>query len=92
MVIHTDSLTTIRFLNKLIPNDNITLYNGIMEAAVLLPCPPIINWVSSHVGIEGNALADVTAAIATHRACPDIFIPISTSFIFARIYSTAIDI
>ena len=68
------------------------LYNDVMEAAVLLPYPPILNRVPSHVGIEGNELPDVTAAKATHCTFPDIFIPTSTSFIFARIYSTAMDV
>ena len=63
-----------------------------MEAAVLLPCPPILNWVPSHVGLEGNELAGATAAKATHREAPDIFIPTSTSFIFARIYSSAMEV
>ena len=91
-VIHTDSLAAIHFLNKRIPIDNVLLYNNVMEAATRLPRPPILNWVPSHVGLEGNELADEAAAKATHREAPDIFIPTSTSFIFARIYSSAMEV
>ena len=60
-VLHTDSLAAIHFLSKHSPNDNISFYNAVMEAAILLPHPHILNWVSSLVGLVGNEMADRAA-------------------------------
>ena len=42
-VIHTDSLASIHVISSRTPNDNILLYNSILEAAQRLPTPPVIN-------------------------------------------------
>ena len=68
----SDSLAAIHFLSKRSPDYNISLYNAVVEAAVLLPHPPILNWVPSHVGLVGNEIADRAAARATHQPDPDI--------------------
>ena len=52
--------------------DNITLIQDIHNIAVQFEDTPELLWVPSHVGIEGNELADSTAKRALTKDSTDV--------------------
>ena len=56
-IMHTDSMTAIQILMTSKESER-SLCNYIFDTARKLDDKPVINWISSHVGIEGNELAD----------------------------------
>ena len=89
-IIHTDSLTAIQTLrNK--KNSERSLCNYILSTAHLLKERPLINWIPSHVGIEGNELADKHAKEGLQRDVIDHHVKSSDRKIRNSIRTTATD-
>ena len=59
-IIHTDSLTAIQILMNNKESERF-LCNCILSAAKYIESIPAINWIPSHVGIEGNERTDTHA-------------------------------
>ena len=90
-IIHTDSLTAIQILrNK--KNSERSLCNYILSTAHLLKERPLINWIPSHVGIEGNELADKHAKEGLQRDVIDHHVKSLDRKIRNSIRTTATDI
>ena len=64
IVIHTDSLSAIQTLAQRYPTENKRLIGDIYQYTETLHRPIILNWVPSHVGLEGNEMADRAATKA----------------------------
>ena len=89
--IHTDSLTAIQILrNK--KNSERCLCNYIFSTGQLLKEQPLINWIPSHVGIEGNEFADKHAKKGLQRDVIDHHVKSSDRKIRNSIRTTATDI
>ena len=69
-IIHTDSLTAIQILMNNKESERF-LCNCILSAAKYIESIPVINWIPSHVGIEGNERADTHAKEGLQREIVD---------------------
>ena len=65
-IIHTDSLTAIQIFRNEKSSER-SLCNYILSTSHLLKERPVINWIPSHVGIEGTELADKHAKEGLQR-------------------------
>ena len=69
-IIHTDSMTAIQIPMNSKESER-SLGNNIFETARKLDDKPVISWITSDVGIEGNELADQYAKEALQREVID---------------------
>ena len=74
------------------PNDNVSLLMGIRDVASRMPTPPILTWIPSHIGIEGNEAADRKARHALLKPAIDTYLPLSKARTRQTIKQTARDI
>ena len=65
IIIHTDSLAAIQALQQHDPKDNRTIITRVQYHIQKAVPKVIINWVPSHVGLQGNEMADEAADHAT---------------------------
>ena len=73
-------------------NDNVSLLMGIRDVASRMPTPPILTWIPSHIGIEGNEAADRAARQALLKPAIDTHLPLSKARTRQTIKQTARDI
>ena len=67
VIIHSDSLSAIQSLSRLIPRDNIDLIISIFRMSKNKIVTPIINWVPSHTGIHGNEEVNREASLGLRK-------------------------
>ena len=60
-VVLSDSKSGLQALQQQHPSDNINLLGDIREVASRMATPPLLAWIPSHIGIEGNETADRAA-------------------------------
>jgi len=85
VVIHSDSLGAIQALQKSRPRDNVGLITAILTTAHNIQGRGRsihLNWIPSHVGIEGNEAADLAAKNAL--SLPNVTVPVPASLSMIR--------
>ena len=87
-IIHTDSLTAIQILMNNKESERF-LCNCILSAAKYIESIPVINWIPSHVGIEGNERADTHAKEGLQREIVDYRVKCSHLKVRTHIRNTA---
>ena len=90
-IIHTDSLTAIQILMNNKESERF-LCNCILSAAKYIESIPVINWIPSHVGIEGNERADTHAKEGLQREIVDYRVKCSHLKVRTHIRNTAVEI
>ena len=91
-VVFSDAKSAIQALLQHPPSDNIHLLRGIRDVASRFSIPPLIAWIPSHIGIEGNEAADRAAKQALMKPDIDKYIPMSKARTRRTIKQTARDI
>ena len=91
-VVFSDSKSALQALLQHQPSDNINILRGIRDVASRLASTPLIVWIPSHIGIEGNEAADRAARRALFKPEIDNHLPMSKSKTKRNIKHTARDI
>ena len=91
-VVFSDSKSALQALLQHEPSDNINILRGIQDVASRLASTPLIVWIPSHIGIEGNEAADRAARRALLKPNIDNHLPMSKSKTKRNIEQTARDI
>ena len=90
-IIHTDSLTAIQILMNNKESERF-LCNCILSATKYIESIPVINWIPSHVGIEGNERADTHAKEGLQREIVEYRVKCFHLKVRTHIRNTAIEI
>ena len=91
-VVFTDSKSALLSLSQHIPSDNVALIQSINNIADTMNTRPVLFWIPSHIGIQGNEAADLAAKQALFKLTIDVQVPTSKAKSKAVIKQTAIDI
>ena len=91
-VVFSDAKSALQALLQHHPSDNIHLLQGIRDVASRLAIPPLIAWIPSHIGIEGNEAADRAARQALMKPDIDNYLLMSKARTRRTIKQTARDI
>ena len=91
-VVFSDSKSALQAITQHSPGDNIQLLRDIRDAASRMTVPPLLAWIPSHIGIEGNETADQAARQALMKPVIDIYYPLSKARTRRTIKQTARDI
>lgn len=78
-IIFSDSLSCIQSLQSNKSTSRPNLFNALHDSLTHLKSPLTISWLPSHIGIEGNEVADQLANAATKQNHIDINIPLELS-------------
>ena len=91
-VVFSDSKSGLQALLHHHPSDNINIVRDISDVASRMSTPPLLAWIPSHIGIEGNETADRAARQALMKPNIDIHLPMSKTRTRRNIKQTAMDI
>ena len=90
-IIHTDSLTAIQLLRDNNKSERSLCY-AILATSQYLEERPVLNWIPSHVGIQGNELADAYAKEGLKKDTIDHYVKSSHNKAQNSIGTAAMDI
>ena len=91
-MVFSDSKSGLQTLQQQHPSDNINLLRDIREVASRMTTPPLLAWIPSHIGIEGNETADRAARQALLKPVIDTDLTMSKAKTRRTIKQTARDI
>ena len=91
-VVFSDSKSGLQALLQHQPSDNINILRDIRDVASRMSTPPILAWIPSHIGIEGNETADRAARQALMKPNIDTHLPMNKARTRRNIKQTARDI
>ena len=91
-VVFSDSKSGLQALLQHHPSDTTNILRDIRDVAARMTTPPILAWIPSHIGIEGNETADRAARQALMKPNIDIHLSMSKARTRRNIKQTARDI